>query len=286
MTHRSKLKNRAVLLLLTFVLAACSNTQLIYTLADEFIEDEVAFFLNLDDEEDEAFLDAQVEELVAWHRTVMLPRYANYIGGLADKLEANQYDRHDIAAALEGGRELIEATVTGLTPRAAKVLVRHMAPEDITSMERKLTERNDERREELSEPDEKRYEERLDRLTRNFERVFEDLYPDQVALLEVHARATLNDAQVRLNNRMMRQKVFLDFLKTNPSEGNLTGFLNQLLLRGHELVNPGYKAFTEASIARFQTLLVNMLAISSPDQRAQAVDNLRDYAKDFRDVAS
>jgi len=284
-TALAALKKPIVLVLAVVGLAACSSTQLIYSLADEFIEDEIAFFLDLDEQE-EAFLETQVEELVAWHRTSMLPKYATYLNGLANSLEANKYGRSEIAAAMTSGRALIEDTVRGVTPRASVVLARHMTDDDIAFMEKRMAERREEQLDDLQEPEAERYKDRLDRLESNFERFFGDLTEDQMALLQVHARATLPDSKTRLENRTERQKVFIEFLKTKPSEQELTAFLDKLLLRGHELVNPGYKAFSDFVRSRFQTLLVNIVAISTPEQRQEAVENLRDYVRDFQDISS
>ena len=85
----------------------------------------------------------------------------------------------------------------------------------------------------------------------------------------MYARETLNDSRVRLHNRTLRQKVFIKFLKTQPTEVELTNYLNKLLLEGHMITNPSYETFSEISVKKFHTLLVNMLAKSSIIQREQ-----------------
>ncbi|MAI11294.1 MAG: hypothetical protein CMM66_06935 [Rhodospirillaceae bacterium] len=282
---RARLRQISTLVVLIIILAACSSTRLIYSLADEFIQDEIAYFLDLDEGED-VFLSRQVSEMVAWHRTIILPKYATYLTNMADKLAEYQYGAADIAMALVDSRSLIEETVTGLTPRASKVLVRHMTADNIAFMEKKMAVRRQERLAELSEPEDIRYADRLDRLKSNFERFFGELTDAQVALLKAHASATLGDARVRLRNMTQRQKAFLVFLKTQPAEASLTAYLNRLLLRGHEITDPGYQAFSKASFDRFRTLLVNMLAISSPAQRKTIMGTLRTYADDFKAVSS
>ena len=76
------------------------------------------------------------------------------------------------------------------------------------------------------------------------------------------------------------------FLKTQPVEAALTVYLDKLLLRGHEIIDPDYKAFSKASYDRFSNLLVSMLAISPPAQRETIIVTLRDYAEDFKSVSS
>ena len=79
----------------------------------------------------------------------------------------------------------------------------------------------------------------------NFKRFLESLNSEQVILLEVYALETLDDAKIRLDNRTMRQKAFITFMKTQPNELKLTTYLNQLILNGHEITNPSYKSFSE-----------------------------------------
>ena len=109
------------LLGLIFILVTCSSTRFIYTFVDEFIKDEINYFLNLDEDE-KVLLNKQVSEIVNWHRTSMLPKYADYLNNVADKLEDDQYSADDISKFLENGRFLIEETVIGLVPYVSKFL--------------------------------------------------------------------------------------------------------------------------------------------------------------------
>ena len=210
--------------MLIAVLEGCSSTRLIYAFAGGFIQDEVAYFLDLDEEED-AFLTQQVTEMVAWHRRTVLPNYAAYLTDVAKQWQG-QYGAADIAEVLAAGQSLIEETVTGLTPHASKVLVRHMTGDDIAFMEEKMAMRRQERLDEISKPEDIRYADRIDRLKTNFERFFGDLTDGQVTLLEAHARATLGDPRVRLRNRTLLQRAFLAFLKTQPVEAALAHLIS------------------------------------------------------------
>ena len=282
---RAQLRKIPVLVLLVAVLGGCSSTRLIYSFAGGFIQDEVAYFLDLDEEEG-AFLGQQVAEMVAWHKKTVLPNYAAFLNDMANKLDEGQYGAADIAKVLAAGQSLIEKTVTGLTPYASKILVRHMTVEDIAFMEEKMAVRRQERLDEISKPEDIRYADRIDRLKTNFERFFGDLTDGQVTLLEAHARATLGDPRVRLRNRTLLQRAFVAFLKTQPVETALTAYLDKLLLRGHEITGPDYEVFSRVSFDRFRKLLVSVLAISLPAQRETIINTLRDYAEDFKSVSS
>ena len=273
-----------ILLGLIFFLTTCSSTRFIYTFVDEFIKDEITYFFDLNEEE-KVVLNQKVSKIVNWHRTSMLPKYADYLYNVADKIEDEQYDPADINKLLADGRFLIEETVTGLIPYASKFIIEHQNLKDIEFMEKKMLSRRQERIIELSKPEDILYEERLERLKSNFERFFGDLTESQVMLLQVHSRETLNESRVRLHNRTLRQKVFIRFLKTQPTEAELNTYLNTLLLRGHIITNPSYQTFMENSLERFHSLLVNLLAISSTRQREAIINKLTGYATDFKAVS-
>ena len=274
----------AFFLVFSNILSACSSTQFIYTFVDRYIQDEIEYFIDLN-EEDKVLLSQKVSEMVSWHRTSMLPSYANYLDEIAKRLEEVDDEKVLVNMALAKGRLLIEQTVLGLTPYASKFLVRYQTSEDIKFIEKKMKKRRKERLEEFSKSNETRYEDRVDRLTSNFERFFGTLSDEQLILLKAHAKATLDDEITRFENRTMRQKIFIKFLYTQPKESELTSYLNKLLIRGHLLTNPSYEAFSEVSLKRFETLLVKMISNSTSNQRKIMIRKLRSYANDFKVVS-
>ena len=265
-------------------LTTCSSTRFIYTFVDEFIKDEITYFLKLDEDE-KVLLNKQVSEMVNWHRTSMLPRYADYLNSIANKLENDEYSANDISKLMANGRFLIEETVIGLVPYASKFLINHQTSESIDYMEKKMLNRRQERMIELSKSEDILLKERLERLTSSFEGFFGDLKDSQLTILETHARLTLNESRIRLHNRTLRQKMFIRFLRTQPTEVQLSNYLNTLLLKGYVITNPSYQAFSEDSLNRFQFLLVSLLATSNLTQRETIINKLRDYAKDFKTVS-
>jgi len=273
-----------ILIVINVLLVSCSSTQLIYSIADKFIQDEVEYFLDLNEKE-RVILNQEISEIVIWHRKSMLPKYSNYLVDISNKLEIGDYDTSNINKAVRNARFLIEETVTGLTPFASQILMRHRNVEAVKFIEKKMEMRRQERLEELSQPKDMLYKERLERLLSSFERFMSSLNEEQVKLLEAHASATLLDNSIRLKNRTMRQKVFIEFLKTQPDEEELTAYLNKLLLRGYEITNPTYQDFLEASLERFEFLLGDMLAVSTELQKKKIVKKLRSYSEDFKTVS-
>ena len=281
---RRHINNVAILVTMILLLGNCSSTRFLYTYVNQFIQDEITYFLDLNQEE-KVLLGEQVSDMVNWHRISMLPSYATYLIKVADKIEMGQYAFTDINELSGKGQSLIELTVSGLTPYASKFLIKNQNFESIKFMEKRMLKRRQERIIELSKPEDILYEKRLERLIINFERFFGNLEDSQIILVEAHALITLNESRVRLHNRTLRQKNFIRFLRTQPTEVELINYLNKLLLNGHTITNPSYKKFSEISLQRFHALLVNILAISSTMQREKIIKKLRDYAADFKAVS-
>ena len=279
-----KLRKICIWIFLIIFLTTCSSTRFIYTLVDEYIENEVNFYFDLDEEQN-IFLKNQVSEMVSWHRINMLPRYSIYLDNMANMLESGHYSKADISIIITNGRSLVKETVDGLTPFASKFLMRHQNSNAIKFMEKKMATRQKTRLAELSVSDTKLFEKRFDRLKSNFKRFFGNLSNKQMELLRVYSMKTLQDSKIRLNNRAKRQKVFIDFLRNRPAESELTDYINKLLMRGHTITDPANKDFAEASIKKFKNLMANILASSTINQRETIIKKLREYSEDIKNIS-
>ena len=264
-------------LVITMGLAACSSFKIMYDFADDYIKQEAKFFLKFD-EQGEQNLNDQVDKMMEWHNAIMLPRYAAYLRQLANQLDHGLYGATAITKGMKDGRILVQITVAGVAPYVARILVRQTIIENIEHLRLKLIERSKEQKEKLARPIEKQTEDRTERLTKNVGRFMGDLNEIQNNLINRYAKSTINDAKRRLDNRNLRQSALLTFLAGKPKEMEIDAFINQIVLRAHEIVDRDYKGYSEKRIARFTTLLVNIFAASTNDQRQATSEKLRSYA--------
>jgi len=256
-----------------------------YTLADGFIKSEVNFFLQFD-AEGKHHLNEQIHEMMKWHNTFMLPRYAAYFRNQANQLDKGKFKNAYITQAINDGRILLESTVGGVAPYAAKILARQTTAERVEHLSNKMIERSEEQKRKLTRPIEIRLKERIQRIKKNIERFLGDLNQVQDDLIEQYAKNTINDGQKSLINRNLRQKAFLTFLSGRPSEIALKQFVIQIVLRPHEIVDPSYKDFSNNRIDQFSILLAKILSASTRDQRRLTSQNLRALAQDLEDLSS
>ena len=272
-------------LVITMGLAACSSFKIMYDFVDDYIKQEAKFFLKFD-EQGEQNLNDQVDKMMEWHNAIMLPRYAAYLRQLANQLDHGLYGATAITKGMKDGRILLQNTVAGVAPYVARILVRQTIIENIEHLRLKLIERSKEQKEKLARPIEKQTEDRTERLTKNVGRFMGDLNEIQNNLINRYAKSTINDAKRRLDNRNLRQSALLTFLAGKPKEMEIDAFISQIVLRAHEIVDPDYKGYSEKRIARFTTLLVNIFAASTNDQRQATSEKLRSYAQDFSGISN
>lgn len=270
--------------MLITILETCSSTRLVYNLFVEYIRSEIDYFLDLD-KDDEFFVQQQISEMVIWHKTNMLTSYADYVTVIANKVKAREFRSNDIKKIMSKGRFLIQASVTGITPFAAKLLVWKQKDKEITHLEKKLELRQQKRLKELLKSEDTLFKDQLDRLTSNFERFFGSLSDAQVSLLKEYSLMTLDNRKIRLKNRTKQQKLFMKFVKTKPNESMLTAYMNKLLLLDNTVTDLDYVSFSKHSLDQFETLLVKIMAISTIAQQNSIVVKLEKYAKDFNSIA-
>lgn len=273
-------------LLLCLAVAGCSKFKILYSFTSEAIESAAESHLDLADDDEAAFVDRRVDDVVLWHRAVMLPKYATFLNAQAGVLDRGEVNEATIADAMQELRRLLEDTVEGGSPYIAAVLVRHTAPDKLDYLRDRMAERLAERLEEFDRPREARLEERTARIVKNFERLTGDLHARQRLLIRRYAEATADEVEAWLRNRAERQRAFTNFLGTRPDEDAIAAFTTRMLLRPHEIVGPEHEAFSATRWTKLRTLMFDVLVSLSDEQRQYMSDTLRSYAEDMVDMSS
>ena len=278
---------RAVILVaLAIAVSGCSRLSLVYGFAGPALSREAAYHLNLDETE-QAVVDDRVAAFLDWHSAVMLPRYARFLSDQADIVERGPPDRATVADTVTKLRTLLDDLVAGAAPYTADVLVNHTAPGKVRYLKARMDERLAERLEEAAEdPPEERLEDRVERTADNFERLTGDLNDGQKEIIRRYVKATLADNAIWLKNRANRQRAFTEFLSRRPGEAEIGAFVQRILLRPHEIVDPDYLAVSERRWTRFETLLFEIMVSLTDEQRETLVETLRGYAAEMLDLST
>ncbi len=264
--------------------SGCSAVKLLYGQADILIESWADKYVELDDaQEDIAY--RNVDRWLAWHRTAMLPRYAEFMRGVARNHHRGNYDRARFDRAALEVRHLMEDTARGSFPLMAEVLVT-LTPTQINSFHRKLEERADEAREKWAKPSPEVIEDGIDRFESMLEMFVGDLTEAQERDLRARALPLYDREPLWIDNRRRRNAAVVGFLRNGPNQGEIQEFLEPWLLRPYEFSAAGYTDYAEGFRRDIEGIVFEVFASLTVEQRATLIESMNSYADDLADLAT
>jgi len=275
----------AFIWLAVLLLSGCSSLKIAYSFADSALEGRAEDYLDLSAEQ-EADLKRQTAALIAWHRAAMLPKYAVFFRAQADIAEAGGWNRDQLSAAFTRFRALVDETVKGASPFVAEVLAGHTTPEKLAYLEARMAEYIAEHRaEEDEETPEQAVDGWVERRAERISRFTGPLTDGQLAIIRRYSESGMDNSMRWLENRELRQGALVTFLRAEPTRADLARFVHRILLHGHEIVDPGYRAIIENRWALRERMYFDVLKTLSDGQRRELVQTLRSYAADMIDIA-
>lgn len=270
----------ALLIMIALAASGCSRLQLLYSFADDRIESEAAFFLVLTPAR-QSLLETETANLVRWHRSDMLPRYAARLRAAAARIDRGDISEKAVGEEIARIRDLLAATVEGMAPFAANVLAGYNGPDEIAHLRARFAERRAERRAELQAPPEERIDRRVRKAADRFESVLGDLSPAQRLVIRRYFMETAGGTTAWQRLREARRAAFADYLATRPEKGEIARFVPRILLHPEHIVGREYRILADGWWSRFSEWMAEVAASLSPEQRRHLSATLRAYADDM-----
>lgn len=271
------------------LLLGCSTVRLAYNQAHEAAWWWLTDYVEFSDSQRPLMRQALVQ-VHAWHRRTQMPAYADLLGrwqpALVGELTTAQ------ACALVDDAMLrvneLSGLVDALDPAALQVWA-SLSPAQLADMERRMAKANREFREEYLEPSpQERAAERLKRTLSRAETFYGRLDAGQRRALEAALARAPWDAAASYERRLRRQQEMMQGLRAMqgaPLE-QLRPALRQMLQRGLEPADPAERSAMLAARRQSCQLLAEVHQITTPAQRAKAVETLRRYAADVQVLAA
>ena len=227
---------------------------------------------------------AQLELLHAWHRHEELPRYAAAFDDAARRVERG-LKREDVEWAVAILRERTRALFVQAADEAAPLLPL-IDEHNIAALEKKIKSENEKYEHDFLSHDAARNErERFKRLRDRFEEWTGNLDSGQEALIAQFAHSTQNYVKPWYESRKLRQREFVDLLRTGRGSPDLSSRLQKFLLAWDQHRSPEHARLAADQERAFVQLVVDLDGTLSSKQRARAVKKLERYADDCRTLA-
>jgi Family of unknown function (DUF6279) len=279
---------RGVLLtVLALVLVACSAVRLAYNQAPSLAYWWVDGYADLN-EVQTTQMRRDIDGFFAWHRSSELPGYINRLQQW-QRLAQNDSQPDQVCNQFEAVRSsYLRLVDRSLEPMARLALT--LTPAQLQHLQRKHAKNNQEfEKNYIRVSDEERLDNLMERALDRYETLYGSLSDPQLKLLRERIRQSPFDAQRVNAERLRRQSDLLRTLRELQAERGATSASAVVALqRWHDRVMlspiPGFAAYSDSLVRSGCEQFAAVHNTTSPEQRAHAVQVLKDYEADLRSL--
>lgn len=271
-----RLKFMVLLLTLSLVLAGCNRVGLAYRNLDVIIPWTLNDYLDMNAGQKSWFND-KLKEHLAWHCTTQLPGYLDWLDRLQQMVDANQVTDAALQARTVEAKQAIAEIAREITPSAVHLL-QGLDDQQVKEMNDALAKDLRKRQDEyLKPPLAQQIKERAERMSKRLDAWIGPLSTTQQQRVVAWSEALGDQNNEWIGNRAHWQAQFSEALRQRNSPG-FAQKMQQLLVDRESLWTPEYRAAYAQTEAAARSLIVDLMAQSTEQQRmklSQKIDKVR-----------
>ena len=280
---------RYLLIAAMVLLSACSSLRLAYNHGDTLLYWWLDAYVDLDSDQ-KSWVKSDIDNLFNWHRKTQLHDYVQILQNAQRQLQGNP-TQADLQADLNDIKSRTELLLFKALPELAD-LARSLKPEQIEQMQKKFASNNDEFRKKNMKGDRDQQQQyRYKKSMEQFELWFGNFSPEQEAQIRKASDARPLDNDIWLDERMRRQKNILTLVQKVQRE-KLNKEATMALI--HTLIKDSFdrlehserKQFFDAYEASTAQLVLTVIKIATPAQKAHAQKRMQGWIDDFNNLAA
>lgn len=275
-----RLKFLVVLLTLSLVLAGCNRVGLAYRNLDVIIPWTLNDYLDMNAGQKSWFNDTLKEHL-AWHCTTQLPGYLDWLDRLQQMVDNNQVTDAALQARTVEPKQAIAEVAREITPSAIQLLQGlddQQVKEMSDALAKDLRKRQDEY---LKPPLAQQIKERAQRMSKRLDAWIGPLSDSQQNRVTAWSMALGEQNQEWIGNRARWQAQFIAAVQQRHS-ADFPQKMQQLLVDRESLWTPEYKAAYARTETAARSLIVDLMAESTPQQRMKLTQKIDGVRSDFK----
>ncbi|NCE91359.1 DUF6279 family lipoprotein [Pseudomonas sp. L13] len=275
-----RLKLLMVLLTLSLVLAGCNRVGLAYRNLDVIIPWTLNDYLDMNAGQKSWFNDTLKDHL-AWHCTTQLPGYLDWLDRLQQMVDSNQVTDAALQTRTVEAKQAIAEIAREITPSAVQLL-QGLDDQQVKDMSDALAKDLRKRQDEyLKPPLAQQIKERAERMSKRLDAWIGPLNPGQQNRVTAWSAELGAQNQAWIGNRAHWQAQFIDALQQRHS-ADFPQKIQQLLVDRESLWTPQYRAAYAQTEGAARSLLVDVMAQSSPAQRLKLTQKIDKVRSDFQ----
>jgi len=289
---RAPFQNRlmyALLTLMLVVVAGCSSLRLAYNNGDTVLYWWLNAYVDLDRDQ-KGWVREDIDKLFDWHRKTQLKDYVEILRKGQKQVQGNP-TQADLMADYSEIKSRTQSLLLKAAPDLAD-LARSLKPEQIAQMEKKFKSNNDDyRRKFLTGDQEKRQQLRYKKAMEQFELWFGSFSSAQEAIIRKASDARPLDNEIWLDERSRRQRNVLALVQKVQNEKlgkeATVALINTLIKDSFDrLEHSDRKAFFDAFENSTAQMILTVIKIATPAQKAHAVKRMQGWIDDFNSLAT
>ena len=279
----------AVLAIMLVVMAGCSGLRLAYNNGDTVLYWWLNAYVDLDRDQKDWVRD-DIDKLFDWHRKTQLKDYVEILRKGQKQVQGNP-TQADLMADYSEIKSRTQSLLLKAAPDLAD-LARSLKPEQGAQMEKKFKSNNDDYRKKfLTGDQEKRQQLRYKKSMEQFELWFGSFSSEQEAIIRKASDARPLDNEIWLDERSRRQRNVLALVQKVQNEKlgkeATVALINTLIKDSFDrLEHSDRKAFFDAFENSTAQMILTVIKIATPAQKAHAVKRMQGWIDDFNSLAT
>ncbi|EIK71734.1 putative lipoprotein [Pseudomonas synxantha BG33R] len=275
-----RLKLLMVLLTLSLVLAGCNRVGLAYRNLDVIIPWTLNDYLDMNAGQKSWFNDTLKEHL-AWHCTTQLPGYLDWLDRLQQMVDSNQVTDAALQTRTVEAKQAIAEIAREITPSAVQLL-QGLDDQQVKDMSDALAKDLRKRQDEyLKPPLAQQIKERAERMSKRLDAWIGPLSASQQNRVTAWSNALGEQNQAWIGNRAHWQAQFIEAVE-HRHDADFPQKMQRLLVDRESLWTPEYRAAYAQTEAAARSLIVDLMAESTEQQRKKLRQKIDGVRGDFK----
>ena len=275
-----RLKLLVVLLTLSLALTGCNRVGLAYRNLDVIIPWTLNDYLDMNAGQKSWFND-KLKEHLAWHCTTQLPGYLDWLDRLQQMANDNQVTDAALQARTTEAKQAIDEVAREITPSAIELLQGlddQQVKEMSDALAKDLRKRQDEY---LKPPLAQQIKDRAERMSKRLDAWIGPLSASQQNRVTAWSIALGEQNHEWIGNRARWQAQFIDAVQQRKN-ADFPQKMQQLLVDRESLWTPQYRSAYAQTEAAARSLIVDVMAESTVQQRQKLTQKIDKVRSDFQ----
>ena len=270
------------LLICSLLLGACSRVGLAYRNLDVIIPWTLNDYLDMNSEQ-KSWFNQRLQQHLSWHCTTQLPGYLDWLDRLQLMVQNNQVSDQGLQERTREAKQAIAETAQQITPSAVELL-QGLNDQQVKEMNSAFAKDLQEHQEQyLKPPLAQQIEQRSQRMSKRLNAWLGPLSPSQQQRVEQWSSSLGEQNQQWIANRAHWQAQFSAAVEQRQNS-DFPQRIEQLLVHRESVWTPDYRQAYAHTEQAARSLLVDLMAQSTPAQRQRLLKKIDGVRKDFAEL--